>query len=735
MKTQSFKFAPVVFALAVAGLATLAARAQTTLHPPIVTISTPDPNAGEAGPNPGTFVVQRRLDFNTPPPDTSLLVFYQISGTASNGVDYQALSGSVTIPPLALGAAITVTPVDDALVEGNETVVVQLVPSPILGPIEPYRIGYPSNAVVIIADNDQNTDTNRPPFVRIAVPAPGETFTEPADIAIFAEAHDADGIVTTVEFFEGTNSLGVATNNPMSASPINPFHVFWTNVPAGYYTLRAKATDDKGAMSVSDPVPVVVRPPFAQAVVNIVASDPEGSEIPEVPPGLGMPQLIDPAVFTVWRAGGDLSQAMDVFYRVGGTAQNGVDYAELSGRVTIPAGELRAPIEVEVIDDLLVEGHETVVLTLEPPVCIAIYPPPPNCYVVGPSNQAVAIIKDNDTDRTNLPPAVRIVRPVNGDTFRAPADIPIVVDTVDADGYVSHVVFYANNMKIGEQTINFLIPPPPGQHIEFDMVWSNVPPGRYTLTAKGTDDQGAMSFAAPVAISVVETNPPPTNALPIVTIVATDGFASEGVICYSNIFLGSTTWSTAIGWDPTMPTRTNAFCVTNRAAFKVRRHGSTNDDLRVFYALSGTASNGVDYETLPGVVTIPAGRRAAEIVVVPVDDALPEKIETVVVALVQPPFDSLPTYDIGWPRRACAIIVDNDLPRPPCLRLADGHFHLCRPATNGFCHRIEWSTDLINWTPYCTNIVNDGAVHFVDPESDPLRKFYRAVPEATPPED
>ena len=56
----------------------------------------------------------------------ALTVSYTVSGTAAAGSDYAALSGSATIAAGATTATITVTPVNDTAVEGNETVVVTL---------------------------------------------------------------------------------------------------------------------------------------------------------------------------------------------------------------------------------------------------------------------------------------------------------------------------------------------------------------------------------------------------------------------------------------------------------------------------------------------------------------------------------------------------------------------------------------------------------------------------------
>lgn len=93
-------------------------------------------------------------------------------------------------------------------------------------------------------------------------------------------------------------------------------------------------------------------------------------------------------------------------------------------------------------------------------------------------------------------------------------------------------------------------------------------------------------------------------------------------------------------------------------------------------------------------------------------------------------------YNVGWPGQAAAIIVDNDHPRPPSLRLDDGLFHLCTPDTDGFSYRLEASTDLLNWEPVCYNVVTDGALHFVDPDGPEMpARFYRVMPEVELPEE
>src|SRR5688572_11137241 len=73
------------------------------------------------------------------------------------------------------------------------------------------------------------------------------------------------------------------------------------------------------------------------------------------------------------------------------------------------------------------------------------------------------------------------------------------------------------------------------------------------------------------------------------------------------------------------------------AQFLVVRVGPANAPVIVQYTLGGSAGNGDDYETLSGEVTIPTGAYFAPVDVEPLDDFLIEGVESVVIALTQPP--------------------------------------------------------------------------------------------------
>src|SRR5678815_1285986 len=68
--------------------------------------------------------------------------------------------------------------------------------------------------------------------------------------------------------------------------------------------------------------------------------------------------------FTITRDG-SLAAPLTVNFLIGGRARNGVDYGRIGSAATIAAGESFIRIKVRPVDDALVEGTETVTLTLQ----------------------------------------------------------------------------------------------------------------------------------------------------------------------------------------------------------------------------------------------------------------------------------------------------------------------------------------------------------------------------------
>jgi hypothetical protein len=89
---------------------------------PTVGISAIRPVATEGGTNSLLFRVTR-----TGPLTNSLSVNYTTAGTGVAGTNYTALTGNLTIPAGSAAAEIVVTPIENALGQGNTTVVLNLI--------------------------------------------------------------------------------------------------------------------------------------------------------------------------------------------------------------------------------------------------------------------------------------------------------------------------------------------------------------------------------------------------------------------------------------------------------------------------------------------------------------------------------------------------------------------------------------------------------------------------------
>jgi hypothetical protein len=88
------------------------------------------------------------------------------------------------------------------------------------------------------------------PAVSITAPLAIDSFTAVANISLAADASDSDGTVSKVEFYSGVTKVGETTTAP--------FAYQWLNVPAGTYSLTARAIDNDGNTGFSTPVVITV---------------------------------------------------------------------------------------------------------------------------------------------------------------------------------------------------------------------------------------------------------------------------------------------------------------------------------------------------------------------------------------------------------------------------------------------------------------------------------------------
>ena len=447
--------------------------------------SEPRPEARIA---PGQFVVRR-----TGSVEDALSVLMISRGSATPELDYPRLPTSVTIPAGQSEVALEVIALDDDLVEGEETVVAELVYPPIeldplalagaLPPPPTYRIdGEHSQATVVIHD----ADTATRPLLRLLEPAVGDRFPALATIAIRALAVDPKGAITRVEFFSGSQSIGVSEitfiREPDPGTPIE-HRLEWKGAKNGEHFLTARAKSSSGAEIEAAVVPITVGQGSAVVVLEVEASDAKAMEPFGTTPA-------DVGVFVIRRVDGPKDVAVPVFYAVDGGARNGIDYERLSGEILLPAGADFVRVAVVPIGDKALEGEERVQLKLESPICPAIFPTPPQCYRIASKGSAVVVIHDGE-DRKNQSPVVRLVSPRSGSAYVEGDLLTIRAEATDADGTIERLEILANGSVLARS-----------QEAKLTFEWKNAEAGLHRLTARAVDNAGKDDVSPVVTVIV-----------------------------------------------------------------------------------------------------------------------------------------------------------------------------------------------------------------------------------------
>lgn len=235
---------------------------------------------------------------------------------------------------------------------------------------------------------------------------------------------------------------------------------------------------------------------------------------------------------------------------------------------------------------------------------------------------------------TNRPARIELIQPKDGEVFAPGRNIEFQAVAVDPRGYISFVEFFAGGRQIGESRIFFIRAPEPGTPITHQLVWTNAPPGRYQVWAKGISSSGMKVLSNQVEIVVEEQVLPPTLSL-----MALRPYLWEG----------------------------NTNLPAQSSGFRLVRTGPVDSTLRVPIQIYGMAANGVDFVRITNVLTLLSGMKELHIPVAVLDDRLFERAETITLRLLEPvsaipPSSVRPPIAMGASNTATIYILDNDLP-------------------------------------------------------------------------
>ena len=91
----------------------------------------------------------------------------------------------------------------------------------------------------------------------------------------------------------------------------------------------------------------------------------------------------------------------------------------------------------------------------------------------------------------NVAPTVSLIAPSNNATYTAPASVTVSANAADSDGSIAKVEFFNGSTLLATDA-----------SVPYTYAWTNVAAGNYTLTAKATDNSGAVTTSNAVTITV-----------------------------------------------------------------------------------------------------------------------------------------------------------------------------------------------------------------------------------------
>ena len=525
-----------------------------------------------------------RTDSTSTPLSSLLVVPFTLGGTGANGSDYSYLPASATSPA---GQSSVTVPISIPQPSGSAAI-----------PAKNITVQVSTTQEDFSSDQTQplkyTIPAYNPQVVTVGTSSGGSTMLTPGQVGSFSFSRSGD------------------TSQPLSV----PYSVGGTaQNGSDYGTLPGTATIGAGQSSVTVPISVPVQPKGTSVPAKTIILQPSPSSAYATDPNASPLTLTIPASnatsvdltpknqqttiapgtsggFTVSRSG-DLSQPLTVAYTTGGSAANGQDYGNLPGSLTIPVGAQSAtvPITVPAQNGNMAIPAKTISVQLNP---TSDYAPASNTPLTfdipayTPTSVSAAPTASNTTLPAGSTGGFTITR--TGDLSQS---LPV---TYGIGGTAQNGTDYAQlpgNTTIpagsASTTIPIRVNPQSGSTATPDKTLTiGVAPGQnYSLGSSGTS-------SAPLTYTILGYAP------------STVSFAPDGQ--GGTIPRGST------------------------GGLTVTRTGDLSEPLPVAYDLGGSATNGTDYNQLPGSVTIPAGQSTANIPIqVPAGDGSTQPAKQILV--------------------------------------------------------------------------------------------------------
>lgn len=376
---------------------------------------------------------------------------------------------------------------------------------------------------------------NQAPSVALTTPASGTVSTAPSNFNLTATASDADGSIASVQYFANGTAISGALTAP-------PYAFTWSGMGPGSYGIVARATDNGGLSQNSASATVIAND---RPTVSLSTTDANG-----LAPG---------SIALQATAGDNVGGVSNVTYLANGTAissaltappfafnWSGVGRGSYSivARVTDaygaftdstafswvvnqpPTVSLTSPASGAVITNGLPATVNLVAQASDVDGSIAKVEFRVDGALAGSATSAPFSLTwstnatgahsvqarafDNggatlDSPAVSFivdaPPVVAMAAPMSGATYQPGWDIPLSATASDTDGSISKL-----ELLDGASVIATLTSGPP-----YNFLWHNVAAGTHAVTARATDNQGAVKTSAAININVAFVAPLPSN--------------------------------------------------------------------------------------------------------------------------------------------------------------------------------------------------------------------------------
>lgn len=415
--------------------------------------------------------------------------------------------------------------------------------------------------------------TNTPPSVTLTSPSTGTSYQMTDAIPLAATASDTDGTVTKVEFYAGTTKLGQSTSAPftfawtgaaagvysLTAVATDEAGAATTSAPISVFVSTASANftfaenfDSMGTTGTTPPTGWSIKQGGSGTTNATWTTTVTGSGVAAmVAAATPLTAATAPSTSSGSNNGYN-AQGTSSSDRVLATSPTSVAGSALQLSLTNNAGAAFSSItigydtrrytavatanelpgywlfysldngttwtNVSALNPTISTVPNTVGVTNTPATAVALSTPwaagatlllrwvDDNAVATSP-DQTLGL--DNVTVSAsavgNVPPAVSLTSPTPAATFDAPATINLAATASDTDGTISKVEFYNGAALLGTATTS-----------PYTYAWTGVFTGSYSLTAKATDNMGAITTSSAVSVTVTNTD----NTSPSVSITS-----------------------------------------------------------------------------------------------------------------------------------------------------------------------------------------------------------------------